>query len=51
MKEYYVSVDRMVAVKAKSEEEALKLAKQEFIDALVNDEGELIVVETHTPPA
>ena len=44
-KTYIVSVDRMRAINADSEAEALADAKDEFIEMLQRGEAELIVIE------
>ena len=44
-KEYVVSVDSMVAVRADSAEEAIEIARQDFVEMLQKDNAELVVVE------
>ena len=44
-KEYVVSVDSMVAIRADSAEEAIEIARQDFVEMLQKDNAELVVVE------
>ena len=44
-REYVISVDRMVVVRADSEEEAIKTATQDFVEMLQKDNAELVVIE------
>ena len=44
-KEYVVSVDSMVAIRADSAEEAIEIARQDFVEMLQKDNAELVVVD------
>tara|TARA_B100000519_G_scaffold79314_1_gene68588 strand:+ start:34 stop:234 length:201 start_codon:yes stop_codon:yes gene_type:complete len=44
-REYVISVDSMVVVRADSEEEAIKTATQDFVEMLQKDNAELVVIE------
>ena len=44
-REYVISVDSMVVVRADSEEEAIKTATQDFVEMLQKDKAELVVIE------
>ena len=44
-REYIISVDSMVAVRADSEAEAIETARQDFVEMLQKDNAELVVVE------
>jgi len=44
-KEYVVSVDSMVAIRADSAEEAIEIARKDFAEMLQKDNAELVVVE------
>ena len=44
-KEYVISVDSMVAIRADSAEEAIEIARQDFVEMLQKDNAELVVVE------
>ena len=44
-KEYVVSVDSMVAIRADSAEEAIEIARQDFVEMLQKDNAELVVIE------
>tara|TARA_B100000902_G_C27092519_1_gene804577 strand:- start:611 stop:766 length:156 start_codon:yes stop_codon:yes gene_type:complete len=44
-KEYVVSVDSMVAIRADSAKEAIEIARQDFVEMLQKDNAELVVVE------
>ena len=44
-REYVISVDSMVVVRADSEEEAIKTATQDFVEMLQKDNAELVVVD------
>ena len=44
---YIISVDSIVAIEADSEDEAMVLARAEFIEILQRDEAELITVEEY----
>ena len=44
-REYIISVDSMVAVRADSEEEAIKTATQDFVEMLQKDNAELVVID------
>ncbi len=44
-REYLISVDSMVVVRADSEEEAIKTATQDFVEMLQKDNAELVVIE------
>ena len=44
-REYVISVDSMVAVRADSEAEAIETARQDFVEMLQKDNAELVVVD------
>ena len=44
-REYVISVDSMVVVRADSEEEVIKTATQDFVEMLQKDNAELVVIE------
>ena len=44
-REYIISVDSMVAVRADSEAEAIETARQDFVEMLQKDNAELVVVD------
>jgi len=44
-KEYVISVDSMVAIRADSAKEAIEIARQDFVEMLQKDNAELVVVE------
>ena len=44
-REYVISVDSMVAVRADSEAEAIETVRQDFVEMLQKDNAELVVVD------
>ena len=44
-REYVISVDSMVAVRADSEAEAIETARQDFVEMLQKDNAELVVID------
>ena len=44
-REYIISVDSMVAVRADSEAEAIETARQDFVEMLQKDNAELVVID------
>ena len=44
-REYIISVDSMVAVRADSEAEAIETARQDFVEMLQKDNAALVVVD------